>query len=248
MNQFTYRVFGYVLPVYMIAGCSQQLSQTESAYQQAVKHAAFPQEQDVSTDLFAVNANNELLQWNQQGDKLLVLTWKSQGAIDKFILPNTHSSTNPNYPIWVSLAPQLQQFCSQYLSDNKTVSQNNLELRLKQYLGLDPSWNYDAFVELYVAPEDLFRPCVDPEIDDQSCKLDASQIANEVKGINDYPGFYQALYFKSFRESAGVPWTGLGYTYDWGNLQSKQGASEYIIAPGAEYQVHAVIPTEQYCR
>lgn len=248
MNQFTFPAFACTLSVCLMAGCSQSLEQPNSAYDLAVKQAAFPQPEDVSTNLFAVNANNELLQWNEQGDKLLVLTWKSQGAIDKFILPNTHSSTNPNYPIWVSLAPQLQQFCSKYLSDNETVSQSQLELRLKQYLGLDPSWDYDAFVELYVAPEDLFRPCVDPEIDDQSCKLDASQIANEVKGINDYPGFYKALYFKSFRESAGVPWTGLGYTYDWGNLQSKQGASEYIIAPGAEYQVHAVIPTEQYCR
>ncbi|MGY5453310.1 hypothetical protein ACVFI8_20545 [Agarivorans sp. MS3-6] len=233
----------------VLLGCSQNLKEPSQNYQQAVIQAAFPTVKDVSHTLFALNPENTLLQWNEQADKVLVLTWKSQSAIDQFLLPNSHSSNNPNYPIWVTLAPQVKHFCQQYLQQQPERNDQQLALRLKQYLGLDASWNYDAFVEMYVAPEDLFRPCVDPQIDDHSCVLASDQMASSVKGIEDYANFYQALYFKSFRGSGtGVPWTGLGYTYDWGNPISKQGASEYILVPGGEYQINAVIPTGQYCR
>jgi len=44
-----------------------------------------------------------------------------------------------------------------------------------------------------------------------------------------------------------VPWTGLGYTYDWGNPDSEVGASEFILVPGAAYQVKRAVPTAEYC-
>ncbi|MCX7068479.1 MAG: hypothetical protein NTW85_12405 [Methylococcales bacterium] len=50
-----------------------------------------------------------------------------------------------------------------------------------------------------------------------------------------------------FRESAGVPWTGLGYTYDWGNDDSDIGASDFILMPNAPYQIKQVLTTHEYC-
>ncbi|MDO6762112.1 hypothetical protein [Agarivorans sp. 1_MG-2023] len=247
MKPLTTSATSLLLSLSALVGCSQHLTNFDSNYQDAVVQAAFPSNQDVNHNLFALNQQNELLQWNEQGDKVLVVTWKSQQAIDQFMLPNTHSSESPEYPIWVSLAPQLRQFCQNYVKQHPGLEQEQLALRLKQYLGLDSNWHYDAIVSLYVKPDDLFRPCVDPETNDSSCQLEASNITGSVKGIDNYANYYQQLYFKSFRASAGVPWTGLGYTFDWGNPASRQGASEYILVPGAEYQVHAVTATEQYC-
>jgi len=58
----------------------------------------------------------------------------------------------------------------------------------------------------------------------------------------------RGLYYKSFRGSVGVPWTGLGYTYDWGNPDSDVNASEFILVPAAPYTIEAVVPTMAYCR
>ena len=105
------------------------------------------------------------------------------------------------------------------------------------------------FVELWVDPADMFRPCVDPEIHDNNCQLHFSECpAPPIKEIADYYAFYKDLYFKSFRYQSRVPWTGLGYTYDWGNPASPVGASEYILRSNSAYRIERVVETADYCR
>ncbi|MGH8475484.1 MAG: hypothetical protein ACRER2_06895, partial [Methylococcales bacterium] len=163
-----------------------------------------------------------------------------------FIKPYTATSDKEDYVVWVTLAPQVQIFCRNFMASGSR-SKDDLDLRLKQYLGLNHNWNYDVFVELWVSPEDLFRPCVDPEPTDTSCNLEFGKEAPAVKNIKDYKEFYKNLYFKSFRASEGVPWTGIGYTYDWAGQGSEVGASEFILAPNAPYEIKAATPTMDYC-
>lgn len=214
------------------------------AYRQAVNNAAFPAQAMLSKDLVALKPGTPDLIWRTDGKKLLVVTWKSQGSYEKFLKPNTATPGNPDYAVWVTAAPQVQRFCADYARQHADPAA--LNLRLKQWLGLDPGWNYDVFVEMWVDPTDLFRPCVDPETTDSACNLHFSGPAPVVRQIPDYPAFYSALYFKSFRASNGVPWTGLGYTYDWGS-PNRVGASEFILAPNSRYEIRSVVPTAQYC-
>jgi hypothetical protein len=204
-------------------------------------------EAKIAKQLIPITANNANLVWNADKSKILVVTWKQQTAYEKFIQPNTKTPENPEYAIWVTAAPQVQQFCQNFVKNQGDVDKAGLDLRLKQYLGLDASWNYDVFVELWVSPNDLFRPCVDPQINDQECELQFGKTLPQVKNIADYAGFYKNLYFKSFRASAGVPWTGLGYTYDWGNSETAVGASEFILVPNANYEIKRVVSTPDYC-
>ncbi|MGH9412070.1 MAG: hypothetical protein ACRD1V_21755, partial [Vicinamibacterales bacterium] len=150
--------------------------------------------------------------------------------------------------VWVTAAPQVQEFCRRFEAGHPDATSDQLALRLKQYLGLNPGWSSDVFVELWVRPADMFRPCVDPEITDSTCNLEFSNPPPVVKGIADYRRFYEDLYFEDFRTSPGVPWTGLGYTYDWGNPARREGASEFILTPGARYEIRDAIPTASYCR
>ena len=53
-----------------------------------------------------------------------------------------------------------------------------------------------------------------------------------------------AMWFKNWFDKEKVsrskdagPWTRLGYTYDWGNPNSKYGLSEFIVKDGAEIEV-----------
>ncbi|GAA3530311.1 hypothetical protein [Zobellella aerophila] len=220
----------------------------ELAYGRAVVDAAFVEEAEISTELVPVTRDNPALVWNADQSRILVATWKAQGAYEQFFKPYDKTSENPEYAVWVTTAPQVKQLCADLLARRPDTSKEGVELRLKQYLGLDPSWQYDVFVEMWVDPADLFRPCVNPQVDGKGCQLHFGEQVPEVKNIADYRNFYENLYYKSFRGSAGVPWTGLGYTYDWGNPNSEVGASEYILVPGVAYEIKEVTPTMEYCR
>jgi len=230
----------------LLAACQPSMKMTKTldeSYQAAVADAAIARKDEIATNLMAVDRSNKQLTWSEDGSKLLVVTWKAQQAYEKFLKPYQATSDNEAYAVWVTLAPQVKQFCRA-----QAQTQSSLNLKLKQYLGLNPEWSYDVFVEMWVSPEDLFRPCVDPETNDQRCNLHfAKGDAPKVKNINDYKAFYQQLYYRSFRSSAGVPWTGLGYTYNWAESRSEVGASEFILSPKAAYKIHRVSPTQEYC-
>ena len=119
--------------------------------------------------------------WNENETKVLVVTWKAKQAYEKFFKPYNATSDSQEYVVWVTLAPQVQNLCGDYMT-NTASSKEDLELKLKQYLGLNHEWNYDVFVELWVSPEDLFRPCVDPATNDTSCNL---QFGEETPAVNE---------------------------------------------------------------
>ena len=206
------------------------------------------EEKDIARDLIAINPESPGLNWNADKTKILVVTWKSQSSYERFIKPNTNTSPDEANVVWVTTVPQVQQFCRDYAQNTPDATKDMIDLRLKQYLGLNAAWNYDVFVEMWVSPGDLFRPCVDPEINDSACELAFKNPAPQVKGIRSYPDFYKNLYFSDFRTQPGVPWTGLGYTYDWGSPQKPEGASEFILTPGAGYQINKVFTTAEYCQ
>lgn len=220
----------------------------KDAYHKGVVDAAFAEQDEITNGLVAIGKDNPNLVWNDDKSKLLVATWKAQGAFDRFLKPYDKTSDNPEYAVWVTAVPQVKKMCADYAQSKKKIDKDAVDLRLKQYLGLDPSWQYDVFVEMWINPADLFRPCVDPQTDDSTCNLEFGAEAPKVENIADYRDFYSDLYFKSFRGSAGVPWTGLGYTYDWGNKKSEIGASEFILKPNSHYEIKAVTPTMEYCK
>jgi len=94
----------------------------------------------------------------------------------------------------------------------------NPDERLKEMLGLPPNSVYSYFVELWVRPADLFRPCSDTETGDSVCSLcfPANADPTYVAWINKnrIDRYYQCDLYSKY------PWTQLGYTYDW-NYKNK---------------------------
>ena len=218
-------------------------------YHAALMDTAIVDDSDLTDRLLAITGDNPDLVWNADKTKLLVVTWKTNSAYNDYIKNSTQTSSNPEYAVWVTLASQVKTFCHHYLVKKPKATDDQLNLRLKQYLGLppDPAQKYDVFVELWVNPTDLFRPCVDPEINDSTCNKEIPKSFPAVKNIPDYGVFYQNLYFNRFRAANRYPWTGIGYTYDWGNPASKIGASEFILIPDAPYQIKQSVATRDYC-
>lgn len=89
--------------------------------------------------------------------------------------------------VWVTLVPELKDKLHSFrdtwisrVSSQQRVSkgvQTGVDdsfdflswmlLRTRQYLGLPHTGRHNLFVEMWVKPSDLFRPCPDPEIDDE---------------------------------------------------------------------------------
>lgn len=261
ISQISRRVLGAALGLVctlsIVPNAVQANPSPKERYNEAIRDAAVAEPTEQVADLIPLTPDNPNLVWHPDRQRLLMVTWKSQSSFDRFIKPATNSSSNENQLIWVTAAPQVQQLCRQYRQQNPNATEADLKLRLQQYLGLDPAWNYDVFVEMWVDVRDLFRPCADPEVSDRQCQADFPQsLAADLpkvagitprSGIANYQTFFKGLYYRSIRTNL-QPFTGLGYTYDWGNPNSEVGASEFILVPGAAYTIERAVPTGDYCK
>ncbi|AFE03631.1 hypothetical protein COCOR_00674 [Corallococcus coralloides DSM 2259] len=202
-------------------------------YSEAVRTAAEPTAQSIHTGLWAISPANDRLVWNENRTAVRMVVWTTYTG---YALGDNTLSRE----VWVTAAPQVQELC-------KTVSAEKLVPRVNQFLGLPPATDSDNaryFVEMWVKPGDMFRPCPDAEIDDTACGLQfpATATAEHKNWINaNYASSY------GFWQSTHYPWTGLGYTYDWCNAETHVGASEYVVRAGSIVTVTDKIDRAVYC-
>ena len=237
-NQTTHLFFSIVL-IFAIASCGggQKRASTadlRTAYAAAVADAKVAEESEISDRLTPVVPGKGGTIWKEfDGERhVLTSTWTSWDGYDDKV----GTSTQLGREIWITLAPQVAEFCS-----DSRIPAGTLDLRLKQLIGLPPGNKNTRFVEIWARPADMFRPCPDAEIDDNVCSLDFPPGTSDEhkKWIND-------LEAASYGED-GYPWTRLGYTYDWGSESGEFGLSEYLVRKGASVRVHSVSPTKAYC-
>lgn len=220
----------------------------EVAFEAAISDASSQSAANVYDRLFALSDGNPKLVWRDPAARrqVKVVSLMSQAAYDKYYRDTPGGVTGGVYA-WVTLAPQIQEFCRA-----TGLSGDALKGRLREHLGLVPDRPYDMFVELWVDRGDLFRPCPDPETDDTACDVafpveNGLPVAPAVKGIDDYLAWFNATYAWAYAPG-GAPWTRLGYTYDWNPDTPKFGASEYLITEAAVWEVAGAQPVDAYCR
>ncbi len=234
-----------ILVILLLGACqASKLTTTEaidekSLYYQSIQNAMSPGPEKVYNNLVAINRQNTNLirkTFNNE-EYILVVTWKADTIYykpDK----NTGFYNTGDRPVWVTTAPEL-------LQRMKNENVQDVELRLKQLLGLPPTSNYKFFIEFWVKPDDLFRPCPDKEITDIGCALcfpEKNDTAH-ISWINDLriKSYYNCELYNKY------PWTQLGYTYDW-NQQNKShvGLSEFVIDKNSNILVNKFYPTKNY--
>jgi len=142
---------------------------------------------------------------------------------------------------WVTVAPEMKTFCQ-----SLSLRGEALDVRLAQRLGLPPDTRHERFVEFWVHPDDLFRPCPDPEITDQDCELSRPRPASRIEVSAEHTAWMDSVHAGSYGDD-GYPWTRLGYTYDWHPETPETGPSEYVIEQGSVVEVHANVETMEYC-
>jgi hypothetical protein len=211
----------------------------------AIRDASEPTGREISADLIAIPEDDSLV-WQGEPDdrRLLVVNWAPkdesfhEGDEGDSLRPDDFFKTDQD--VWVTVVPQLQTVCKKTQPECSDSAR-----RLKQLLGLPPYAQKTQFVEFWVSPSDLFRPCPDPAITDAVCTLKPPMNVegdrrNHMKWFNKQKkGSYCLL---------GYPWTQLGYTYDCGNPRSEIGLSEFVIEKGANVEVESVRTTDSYLR
>lgn len=247
MNLFDRKItFTYLLlALLLIPGCAPSIKTVNDAdlaqqYRQAIEDARIAEPEEISRSLVAIADYNSDLVWSErEGQRFVrVVTWTSWNGYDDKV----GQSMTASREIWVTTVPELQRFCR-----HCGFSGNALTLRLEKLLGLPPHGGKTRFVEIWVSPDDLFRPSPDPEISDSQAELNFPISGKFVLIQPEYRKWYNNLKADSYGGD-GYPWTRLGYTYDWGNPRSEIGLSEFVIRQGAAIEIHSVNDTEGYCR
>jgi hypothetical protein len=218
-----------------LAAETDYINDLKTAFQTAVKDAEITDASEISRQLKSVTPDNQQIVWRgiPGQSEVLVVSWTSYtGYKDQLGKAATASRE-----IWVTLAPDLKQVINNDPSADKT-------LRAEQLLGLPPNNGKTLVYEMWVSPQDLFRPSPDPEITDHEAELDFPD-SHLVSISPAHKKWINNLKASSYGDN-GYPWTRLGYTYDWGNPNSEIGLSEFVVRQGASIEVKSAIPTDEY--
>jgi predicted small lipoprotein YifL len=188
----------------------------------------------------------------------------NQAACESYLDPATSGCkagsecANYWYNSWVTVVPELKNL----LGRSPTLLRVDQALGLPPPAA-GQTLDNTCILELYISPGNLFRPSPDPEVTDQEAELhfpsdgfrkydDATLVYSEMPcdvarcptctpsgkcGMTTYRNWFdnrRAYVYSQTAVNSPYPWTGLGYTYDWGNPAPPHiGLSEFVINSGS---------------
>lgn len=210
---------------------SAEVTDLEQMYRAAIEDAMVAEDEEIYRELAPITEYNTDLQWMEVSG-------------EKYVLMVTWTKYPESYPVgssvltwwgdtWVMVIPELRGFV-----EKNDIQDDELTLRLEQLIGLPYNDGNEYFVEMWVRPDDLFRPSPDPEITDTQAQLDFPENVSR-----EHVEWFNSLKSTTYDE---YPWSRLGYTYDWGNADSDVGLSEYVIRNDSEVIVSSVSTTLDY--
>ncbi len=215
----------------------------DSIFSAAMLDAQNPEPDEIYTSLTRIQGNDDLVDTIiDQQRHVLMVSWKNNPT---YIPSSGKYTTDDSHDIWVTVAPYIKEKCIEYYKNEKDPN-----MRLRQLLGLQPFTIETAFVELWVKPDQLYRPCPDNETNDTSCELNLPQdVTKEYRTwFNHTRAFQYSDCQDTFFNEWGYPWTQLGYTYDWSpDNPSHVGLSEFVIRRNSEIYIKDKYNTQSYC-
>lgn len=259
LSRFTSLLLLFSLLIFTGCGKETAAYDPEAAYRQACEDAQTVTAEKISKNLTAIVPGNKNLLWETDaaGSRVLVVSWVNQSICNAYKCPPEGCQPDDTckegkecqygYDTYVTVVPELKNFFKGTSPD---------PLRIAQLIGLPPSdaQNKACFLEMWVSPDDLFRPTPDPEISDQEAQIDftsnqflqydtsakvyADQACDATQcsscdggkcGWTDYKNFINNRKKYLYTSANPYPWTALGYTYDWGNPTNHVGLSEFVV-------------------
>ena len=149
-------------------GCTPQNPKACAALYDRGLAQAMHQRDPTHANLVPLVPGTKGLMWNDEGDILLATWTKLSYYVDEDGRPKY--KVGEEFPLygdtWFTPVPFTRDICKKVAPFGKEW----LHLRLEQLIGLPPGRDKDAFLQVWVAPETIFRPCPDPSTADQICQ------------------------------------------------------------------------------
>ena len=193
------------------------------------------------------------LRWDEAG-RVLVTTWSRSQYYDPEVYVPGHAFDLYG-ETWFTTGAEVADTCA-------GLEGAALSERVEQYLGLPTGGGRDVFLQVWIDPADLIRPCADPDVTTSAgCVVDAPMQAGEdgasvwwACGSGTELSAHQRWMcltwvdrYSASDPSAQYPWTALGYTYDWGSPEDPVGASEFVAPGGAAVVLEAMHSNAAFC-
>ena len=113
-------------------------------------------------------------------------------------------------------------------------------LRTKQVLGMSDESKNTYISSMWFDPNDVQRPAY---ITDPTKQMSLQFDENET---DEYKAWFSNQYYYSY-DVAKLPWTRLGYTYDWSEkAKDRYGLSEFIAWKGTTVKVEKTLTVEEF--
>ena len=113
-------------------------------------------------------------------------------------------------------------------------------LRTKQVLGMNDESKNTYISSMWIDSNDVQRPAY---ITDPTKQMSLQFDENET---DEYKAWFSNQYYYSY-DVAKLPWTRLGYTYDWsGEAKDRYGLSEFIAWKGTTVKVEKTLTVEEF--
>jgi len=226
-----------------ITGNSGIVANDSIVYRQALNTAQQFNQLKESHNLTEVNpSNNTIGTQTRDTFKVLVVAWKDSADLKYYNYGKPGYFNTGKFINFVTVVPDLRK----WYRHNK-VDSAELDLRLKELLGLPPNVNKNCWIEFWVDARDIYRPCKDNRITDNYCDADfpAGTDSAYIKWWNDY----HTNSYNNANLYSNYPFSGWGYTYDWSPAnRSHIGLSEFCINKNATVYVNGYSSTLAYFR
>ena len=219
-----------LLPLFVIS-CSKDSGLTN----QELLHKAYldviEATQEKIRPLVTLTKTDENITWNQGQDKVLLFTFHRYPSS----YPENEEVTFTWGESWLC---SVKEYVNWYKENKNNIK--DILLRTKQVLGMDEASQNTYITSMWFNPNDVSRPAyvTDPT------KQMALQF--EENATDEYKEWFQSQYYYSY-ETKHLPWTRLGYTYDWNKeAKDRYGLTEFIAWKGTTVTVEKTMLVNEF--
>lgn len=200
-------------------------------YDNAVKDAVFA-ENDEIMHLVEITKEDKNVMWNDKNEVLMC-------SFHHY--PSSYIEGTTVITDWgESWLVSVKEFSNWYKQEKGKFT--DYLTRTKQIMGVDPDKAHTHISAFYVNPNDMFRPAYMPDITKQISEI--SLPADVSKDFENW--FKDNIYYSYFTANPKLPWTRLGYTYDWAPNCDEYGLSEFVLKKQSEISIVKTLQVEEF--
>lgn len=209
----------------------------ETQYKQAILNSMETKVENIR-NLVNIDPNNKdvsNVKWSDDGEEVLMTTFHR--FPDSY--PEGVEIELSWGDAWVTSAKEFSNFYKR----NKDEFNSNPALRIKQMLGLSYTSANTYITSYWVDTDDLIRPAYVTDIT-KPMKTTFDDDVGE-----DYKNWFNNYYNTAYWSDSPMPWTRLGYTYDWKAGEDRYGLSEFLIQkqnPAVKVTVEKTAPVTEF--